>query len=85
MALWFDVNINSQRIGTIDIQRREPLDLTDPASIQDAVCTYVVRRDGDLVGTVRHRYGDGVWVLLVIATDLIANGLIEADGGGDDG
>lgn len=72
MALWFRLNINSERIGTVEIRRRERLDLTDRAAIQDAVSTYEVRRDGVLLGTVEHRYGDKAWRLLATAAELIA-------------
>lgn len=59
-------------IGTLEIQRHEPLDLTDPAAIVDVVSTYTVRLDGQDRGTVRHRYGDGAWVLLAKAAALVA-------------
>jgi hypothetical protein len=72
MALWFHLNVNAERLGTVEIQRRV-LDLTDPAAIQDAVCTYDVSRDGRPVDTVTHRYGDGAMRLVAIATDPIAS------------
>lgn len=73
MALWFDLNINGRLIGEVEIQRREPLDLTDQAAIQDAVSTYDVFNRGRLIGQVRHRYGDGAWRLLAIAAALLAD------------
>lgn len=72
--MWFELRANREHLGTVEIQRREPLDLTNQAGIQDAVCTYDVRTDGRAVGTVRHRYGDGKWRLLARAAELIADG-----------
>lgn len=67
--LWFDLRLNSQTIGSMEIQRHEDLDLGDPASA-DTVCTYTVYVDGLNVGEVRHRYGDGAWRLVALAADL---------------
>lgn len=72
MALWFDLRVNANRIGLVEIRRVEHLDLADQAAIADAVSTYRIRRDGRYVGAVRHRYGDGAWQLLAAAADLIA-------------
>lgn len=66
MSLWFVLTVNEQPIGSCEIQRREPLDLADPAVV-DAVSTYDVRIDGRPVCQVRHRYGDGAWALLRLA------------------
>lgn len=71
MALWFDLNINAETIGHVEIRRREALDLRNPAAIADVWSTYDVRRDGLLVGQVRHRYGDRAWKLLALACSLI--------------
>lgn len=71
MALWFDLKINHEHIGTVEIRRREHLDITDRAAIADVVSTYTVRQSGHLIGEVRHRYGDGAWRLLALATNLI--------------
>lgn len=73
MALWFDLMVNMGHLGTVGIRCREHLDLTNQAAIQDAVSTYEVSRSGRLVGTVRHRYGDGAWRLLALASALIAD------------
>jgi hypothetical protein len=73
MALWFNLKINEQCIGGVEVQRREPLDLSDPSAIADTWSTYDVRRDGVLVGQVRHVYGHGAWKLLSLASDLIAS------------
>jgi len=72
VAVWFEVNINSQYIGDVEIRRREKLDLGDQAAIQDVVSTYLVTLNGMHMGDVRHRYGDGVWRLIAIATEIIA-------------
>jgi hypothetical protein len=72
MAVWFGLNSSAERIGDVVIRRVEPLDLADPAAIQDVVSTYEVSRDGLLVGTVKHRYGDKAYRLVSLATALIA-------------
>lgn len=72
MTLWFNLKINSELIGHVEIRRVQPLDLSDPAAIQDVVSTYDVYRDGHRQGTVEHRYGDQAWRLLALAADLIA-------------
>lgn len=71
MALWFNLRAGSQPIGHVEIQRREHLDLTDPAAIADLWSTYDVRCDGRLVGQVRHCYGHGAWKLLTLAASLL--------------
>ena len=70
MALWFDLRINAQTIGNVEIRRRSWLDLDDPLTA-DTWNTYDVRRDGVLVGQVRHRYGHGAWKLLALAASLL--------------
>ncbi len=72
MALWFNLSINEQRLGGVEIRRREHLDLTNPAAIADTWSTYDVWRDGVPIGQVRHVYGHGAWKLLALAADLIA-------------
>jgi hypothetical protein len=71
MAVHFILRINGAEIGGVEIQRAEPLDFNDPA-VADAVCAYDVRHDGQLVGQVRHRYGDDAYRLVSLATALIA-------------
>lgn len=71
--VWLDLMIGGTFLGNVEIRRREHLDLTNQAAIQDAVSTYEVSRSGRLVGTVRHRYGDGAWRLLALASALIAD------------
>jgi hypothetical protein len=63
MALWFRLHANADGIGSFEARRVEALDLTDLA-VDDAVSTYEITIDGRLVGTVRHRYGDGPWELI---------------------
>lgn len=74
MSLWFDVHVNLDKIGSFEARRHEPLDLADPAQIADEVCTYTIRIDGETVGTVRHRYGDGAWALVRAGLTLAAAG-----------
>jgi hypothetical protein len=70
MSLYFDLRIQHQIIGSMEIQRVEDLDLIDKEAIADAVSTYKVRVNDKMVGTVHHRYGDGAWVLLGKAVEL---------------
>lgn len=77
MSLWFDLNLTAGRghhvvIGQVEIRRVEWLDLTDQAAIADVVSTYDVHHDGQHIGQVRHRYGDGKWPLVAKAANLIA-------------
>lgn len=71
MALWFELKVNHDLIGTVEIRRQQHLDLTNPAAVADVVSTYTVRQNGHLIGEVDHRYGDGAWRLLALATELI--------------
>lgn len=73
MSLWFDLCVNDHAIGHLAIRRLEHLDLWDPG-VMDAVSTYKVTRDGQELGTVRHRYGDGAWALVRLALALEAPG-----------
>lgn len=72
MALWFQLKVNTELLGTVEIRRCTTLDLADPAAIADVISTYTVRRDTAYVGTVQHRYGDGAWKLLAAVTSLLA-------------
>lgn len=72
MSLHFILSVNGNRLGTVNIRRQDPLDLTDPEAIADEVCTYDVSLDYQPIGTVDHRYGDGAWALVAVAADLIA-------------
>lgn len=80
MALWCWLNVNDQRIGLLDIQRHESLDLTDREAVADVVSTYTVRIDGVERATVRHRYGDGAWALLRTALAAAVPDPAEATG-----
>jgi hypothetical protein len=70
-VLWFNLKCNADRIGTVEIQRREKLDISDPVAIRDVVSTYTVTLDDRLIGVVAHRYGDGAYRLTALATELI--------------
>jgi hypothetical protein len=71
VSLWFTLRINRDEAGSMVIRRLEPewIDLTDPAH-DDVVGTYLVIRDGEELGTVQHRYGDGKWALVRRALEL---------------
>ncbi len=69
--LHFDLRINGSLLSRIEVQRREHLNLSDPASIADVVSTYEVRLDGRVVGEVKHRYGDRAPTLARLALELI--------------
>lgn len=67
MSLWFTLRINRKEIGSLVIRRIDPYDLQpEPGTIG----TYVVVRDGQELGKVEHRYGDGAWVLVRKALEL---------------
>lgn len=72
MALWFKLNVNDEQLGTVEIRRRERLDTSDPAAIAGVWSTYDVRRDGRLIGQVRHVYGHGAWHLLSLVSGMLA-------------
>lgn len=76
LSVDFDVRIGDgsawdHLLARVEMQRREFLDLNDRAGIAAEVCTYDVRLDGEPVGQVRHRYGDGKWPLVRAAIELI--------------
>lgn len=71
MSLWFPLHVNDQTIGFCDIKRQEYLDLSDSAAIADLVSTYTVRIDGYKRAEVRHRYGDGAWMLVLRAMEAL--------------
>ena len=73
MALWFQLKVNAELLGTVEIRRQEDLDLSDLAAIAYTWSTYDVRRDGILVGQVRHVYGHGAWHLLALVASLLAD------------
>ena len=70
MAVEVLLGINGCDVGFVEVRRVDPVDVAVPDA--DVVCTYDVRRDGCVVGQVKHRYGDGVWQLAASATALIA-------------
>lgn len=71
MGMWFTLGINSRKLAEVTIHRLEALDVTDPHAVRDEVCTYEVNYNGQKLGTVQHRYGDGKWSLLQLAAGLI--------------
>jgi hypothetical protein len=73
MALHYDLQINREMIGWVEIQRIEERDISNAAAVADVWSTYKVKRDGRLVGTLQHRYGDGAWQLNRLAAALLAD------------
>lgn len=71
MSLWFNLQVNNERVATVEIRRLEERDLTDP-DLPDTWNTYSVHCDSRHVGKVRHRYGDGKFRLLALAAALLA-------------
>lgn len=67
--LWFIVRINNESVGTLAARRLQELDLRSP-SVADAVCDYEITIDGNRVGKLQHRYGDGKWALIKAAIEL---------------
>ena len=76
--LWYDLKIGAELIGEVEIQRMQRLDLSDPEAIQDVISPYRVRVNRVVIGVVRHRYGDGAWVLNALAADLIQKNMTVA-------
>lgn len=77
MSLWFDLQVNSETIGRLEIRRlTRRVTSTDP----DSINRYVVILDGEEIGQVEHRYGDGPWELVRKALEYIcvAQTAIEA-------
>jgi hypothetical protein len=71
MSLWAELRVGTVYVGFLEIQRAEHLDLSDKAAIADTVNTYNVFKDNNLVGTVKHRYGDGAWKLFQLAVNIL--------------
>jgi hypothetical protein len=57
-------------LGLVEIQRVDNVTEGNPGP--DLVSTYSVRVEGVQLGTVRHRYGDGAWRLLALASEAVA-------------
>jgi hypothetical protein len=68
MALWFALRVNDTTIGDLVIRRLHDLDQDDP---ENTVSDYEVLHNGDAIGTVQHRYGDGAWVLVQKAVGMV--------------
>lgn len=71
MGLGIKIDINGNGIGKAFIRRTEYVDISDPAAIADKVLTYAVHLNGLMIGYVEHRYGDGAWKLVAIASEFI--------------
>lgn len=67
MPLIAEVKTTHAQIGNLTITRRGKDYSEDP----DSVHNYIVRQDGIEIGHVRHRYGDGAWVLIYRALELV--------------
>ena len=68
MALWLTLMANREAVGSLVIRRLWPIpldrNLSGTDSTDDIVGTYLVILDGTERGEVKHRYGDGPWVLV---------------------
>ena len=71
MALWFPLRVNVTQIGHFEAQRIENGSIPDGGTVADAINTYrvTVTRTGQPSTEfhIRHRYGDGPWVLIATA------------------
>jgi hypothetical protein len=70
MALWLNLHANRDILGTLEVRRLQDLPIASSA-IDDSRNDYEVKLDGYILGRVTHRYGDGPWVLLNLATALV--------------
>lgn len=73
MSLWFELHVHSNAVGRLTIRRvtnTEVHPLRGGHEHDDMVSSYLVARDGTEIGTLRHRYGDGPWVLARNALDM---------------
>lgn len=71
MSLWFNLQANDTLIARVVIRRLTHYDLDDPG-VADRTSNYEVTLDGQVVGTVVHRYGDGPYDLTGKAMALIS-------------
>jgi hypothetical protein len=68
MSLWFQLHVNNKAIAGVSIQR---ITNTETGVLpDDTVSTYEVHLNGQAVGRVEHRYGDGPFSLVSKATTL---------------
>jgi excisionase family DNA binding protein len=73
VSLWFELHVNSDAVGRLVIRRISNVGVhprRDGHEHDDMVSTYLIVRDGAEIGTLRHRYGDGPWILARNALDL---------------
>jgi hypothetical protein len=73
VALYFPLMATTSRdavtkIGMFIAQRQEDLDLA--VDNADVVNTYTITINGEIIGEVRHRYGDGGWRLVELGLEL---------------
>ncbi len=69
MSLWFPLMVNDREVGRVAIRR---ITNTGAGTLNpDTVSIYEVTVDGNVTGTVDHRYGDGPWALLYAAAHLM--------------
>ncbi len=73
MSLWFPLMVNDRQIGTLFIGRLELLG--NPQQPTEEVHLYGIYLDGEHLGDVRHRYGDGPWALVHTALGLALSGV----------
>lgn len=69
MALWLNLKINRDLVGRLEVVR---VTNTEGTPGPDVVSNYKVVKDGKRIGEVCHRYGDGPWMLLALASGLAA-------------
>lgn len=73
MSLWFELHVNSNAVGKLTVRRvtnTEVHPLRGGHDDDDMVSSYLVVRDGQEIGTLKHRYGDGAWALARSALDM---------------
>jgi len=73
MALWFDLMVNRSTVARIEIRRIT--NIGRGALNPGDVSRYLVCRNDQEVGYVVHTYGDGPYVLVTKATQLVSEWL----------
>jgi len=67
MALHFDLRVNNEIIGSMELVRIDPVNVNVATIDPDTECTYKVGIQGPLLrynNTTKHRFGDGAWSLI---------------------
>jgi hypothetical protein len=67
--LLMTLKINDLLIGRMKITRLDKYPTFPPPD--DSVNRYEVTLDGEKIGVIQHRYGDGAWLLLRQAAGLV--------------